>query len=68
MNIIKRAKAPTSKFFKSLRTVGLSLAAAGGVIISEPIVLPLHVISIGGYLIVAGGILSAVSQITTSND
>ncbi|MCI9844543.1 hypothetical protein [Flavobacterium pectinovorum] len=68
MNIVKRAKAPTSKFFKTLRTVGLSIATIGGTIISAPITLPLGVISIGGYLIVAGGILSAVSQITTVNE
>jgi len=68
MNIIKRVKAPTPKFFKTLRTVGLSLATIGGTIISAPIVLPLGIISVGGYLIVAGGVLSAVSQITTINE
>lgn len=68
MNIIKRVKAPTPKFFKTLRTVGLSLAAIGGTIISAPIALPLGIISVGGYLIVAGGVLSAVSQITTINE
>ena len=65
MNVIKRVKAPTPKFFKVLRTVGLALAAVGGSIIAAPIVLPLAVVSIGGYLAVAGGVLSAVSQLTT---
>lgn len=68
MNIIKRAKAPTSKFFRVLRNIGLALAAVGGVILTAPIALPIVVSSIGGYLAVAGGVLSAVSQITTINE
>ncbi len=68
MNIIKRAKAPTPKFFKVLRKVGLALAAVGGTILAAPIALPVVATSIGGYLAVAGGVLSAVSQLTTNKD
>ncbi|MET0760030.1 MAG: hypothetical protein ABWZ56_06395 [Flavobacterium sp.] len=68
MNILKRAKAPTPNFFKVLRNIGLALAAVGGTILAAPIALPVAVISIGGYLAVAGGVLSAVSQITTTHD
>ncbi len=66
MNLIKRAKAPTPKFFRVLRAIGLVLAALGGTIVAAPVALPLVVSSVGGYLAVAGGVLSAVSQITTS--
>jgi len=66
MNIIQRAKAPTPKFFKVLRNIGLALAAVGGAVLAAPIALPLVVSSIGGYLAVAGGIISAVSQMTVS--
>ena len=66
MNIIKRVKAPTPKFFKVLRNIGLVLAAVGGTILAAPVSLPVLVISIGGYLAVAGGVVSAVSQLTTS--
>ena len=66
MNAIKRAKAPTPKFFKVLRNIGLALAAIGGTILAAPIALPVVVITIGGYVAVAGGVLSAVSQLTTS--
>jgi uncharacterized membrane protein HdeD (DUF308 family) len=68
MNVVKIAKAPTPKFFKVLRNIGLALAAVGGTILAAPIALPVIVSSIGGYLAVAGGVLSAVSQITTIND
>ncbi|MBA0885148.1 hypothetical protein [Flavobacterium undicola] len=65
MNAIKRAKAPTPKFFKVLRNVGLALVAIGGTILTAPVALPVIVTSIAGYLAVAGGVVSAVSQLTT---
>jgi uncharacterized membrane protein HdeD (DUF308 family) len=68
MNIVKRAKAPLPKFFKVLRNIGIALATIGGTVLAAPIALPLMVSSIGGYMAVAGGVLSAVSQLTTQND
>lgn len=68
MNIVKRAKAPTPKFFKILRNVGLALAAVGGTILAAPIALPVVVSTVGGYLVVAGSVASAVSQVTTPNE
>ena len=66
--ILNRATAPTPKFFKVLRTVGLALAAVGGTILAAPVALPALVITIGGYVAVAGGVLTAASQLTTTND
>ncbi|MEH6682532.1 MAG: hypothetical protein V7724_18470 [Sediminicola sp.] len=68
MNIITRAKRPTSKFFKTLRNIGLALAAASGAILTAPISLPAAVVSAAGYIAVAGSVLSAVSQITTEKE
>lgn len=68
MNIVKRAKAPTPKFFKILRNVGLVLAAIGGGILTAPVSLPVGLVTAGGYIAVAGGVLSAVSQITVDDD
>lgn len=62
MNLIERVKAPTPKFFRVLRTIGLALAAAGGVMLTAPVALPVGVITIAGYLTVAGSVMSAVSQ------
>lgn len=67
MNIIERVKAPTPKLFKLLRTVGLALLAVSGTILTAPISLPVVVVTVAGYAAVAGGILSAVSQITVDN-
>jgi uncharacterized membrane protein YeiH len=67
MNVVQRAKAPTPKFFKILRTIGLALLAVSGSIIAAPVALPAVVVSIAGYSAVAGGVLSAVSQITVED-
>lgn len=67
MNVVDRVKAPTPKFFKVLRSVGLVLAAVGGTIVTAPISLPAVVVSIAGYLTVAGGVISAVSQVTVED-
>lgn len=62
MNIIERMKCPTPPFFKKLRAVGLILAAVGGVLVASPIALPAAIVTIGGYLIVGGSVVTAVSQ------
>jgi len=66
--ILNRAKAPTPKFFKVLRTIGLAFAAVGGTILAAPIALPAIVTTVGGYVAVVGGVLSAASQLTTTDD
>lgn len=68
MNIIKRVKAPTPKFFRILRSIGLTLLALSGSVIAAPVVLPAIVLSFAGYLAVAGGVFSAVSQMTVDDD
>lgn len=65
--VFERAKAPTPKFFRTLRTVGLSLLAVSGGILAAPVALPIAITTIATYLAVAGGIASAVSQITVED-
>ena len=68
MNILERAKAPTPKFFKILRAIGLALLGISGTIVAAPIVLPSVLVTVAGYLAVAGGIASAVSQTAIYRD
>jgi uncharacterized membrane protein HdeD (DUF308 family) len=68
MTIKKRITSPTPKFFKVLRNIGLVLAAVGGTILTAPVALPAAVVTIGGYVTVAGGVLSAVSQLTVKEE
>jgi uncharacterized membrane protein HdeD (DUF308 family) len=67
MNVVERAKAPTPKFFKVLRTIGLALLAVSGSIVAAPVALPAVVVTVAGYAAVAGGVLSAISQITVED-
>ncbi len=65
MNIVDRAKAPTPKFFRILRSIGLVLLTISGTIIAAPVALPVALVSVAGYVAVAGGVISAVSQLTS---
>ena len=62
ISVIERVKAPTPKFFRTLRTIGLALAAIGGAILASPIALPAGLVAVAGYVALAGGVVSAVSQ------
>jgi len=62
MNIVERALAPTPKWFKVLRSVGIALASVGGIIIASPVALPIGLVSAAGYLVLGGSIISVVSQ------
>ena len=68
MNVIDRAQAPTPKFFRVLRSVGLVIAAAGAAILTAPVALPAAMVTVGGYLTVAGSVLSAISQVTVDDN
>ncbi len=68
MKLIDRLTAPTPKFFRVLRNIGLGLAAAGGILVASPIAIPALVVTIGGYMIVAGSVATAVSQAVTTTE
>ncbi len=68
MNVVERIKAPTPKYFKILRSIGLALLGISGTIIAAPIVLPATVVTVAGYLAVAGGVISSVSQMTVTDE
>lgn len=63
----ERINAPTPRFFKKLKIIGLSLAAASAALLAAPIALPAAVVSIASYIALAGAVASAVSQVTVEN-
>lgn len=66
MKILDRLKAPTPKFHRRLRNIGLGLIAAGGAILASPVALPIAIGSLASYLIVAGSVATAVAQSVTA--
>jgi hypothetical protein len=62
MKLSERVKSPTPKFFRTVRNVGLILAAVSGTILTAPLALPLVLTKVAGYLGLASMVASAVSQ------
>ena len=66
LNLISRVQEPTPKWFRIVRNIGLALSAVGGVLVAAPVTLPAAVVSVGGYLLLGGSIIGAVSQTAVS--
>lgn len=68
MNLASRITSPTPKWFRIVRNIGLGLSAVGGALVAAPVVLPAAVVTVGGYLLLGGTIISAVSQTAISSE
>ncbi|MBN9292391.1 MULTISPECIES: hypothetical protein [Chryseobacterium group] len=68
LNLVERVKAPTPKWFKIIRTIGITLTAVGGAILTAPIALPATIVTVGGYLILGGTVATAISQTAMQTD
>jgi len=68
LTLAQRVVAPTPKFFKTIRSIGLILGVIGAAILTAPVALPAVVVSIGGYLAVAGGVATSVAQTAVSTE
>lgn len=60
MNLKERWNAPTPKFWKKAQRIGIAVGSVGAILIAPPIGLTV----VGGYLITAGSIIGALSQLT----
>ena len=68
LNLVSRIAEPTPKWFRIVRNLGLTLSAVGGVLVAAPVTLPAAVITVGGYLLLGGTLLGAVSQTAVSSE
>lgn len=64
MSLKERWQSKTPVFWKKVQKVGLVAGAVGGVLIAAPIALPATLITLGGYLVTAGGVTAALAQLT----
>jgi hypothetical protein len=62
-DIISRLKEPTPQFWKNIQNVGLALGIIGAAFVASPVA---TLVSIGGYLIMAGTIIAGLSQLTST--
>ena len=66
--VIGRMQQDTPLFFRKLRDAGLILAAISATVLTTPVVLPVIVTKIAGYLAVGASVMSAVSQAAVKNE
>lgn len=62
LNLVERVKAPTPKWFKIVRAIGITLTAVGGAILTAPVAIPATIVTVAGYLALGGTIATAVAQ------
>jgi len=55
-------KTPT--FWKKVQRLGVVAGAIGGVIIAAPVALPAALVTLSGYLLLAGSVTATLSQLT----
>jgi ABC-type xylose transport system permease subunit len=68
LTLAQRVVAPTPSFFKKVRTIGIVIGLVGGALLAAPIGLPALIVTIGGYLALAGGIITSVAQTATEGE
>lgn len=59
-----RLKAPTPKFWQRVRRVGVVLGSAGAAMLAAPATLPAWIPVAGGYVVLAGSLITALSSLT----
>ena len=68
LNLVSRLAAPTPKWFRVIRNLGITFSAIGGTLVAAPVVLPATLVTIGGYLLLGGTLIGAVSQTAISSE
>ena len=62
LNLIERVSAPTPKWFKIIRNIGITLTAVGGAILAAPVAIPATIVTVAGYVMLGGTIATAIAQ------
>ncbi len=68
LNLVERVTAPTPKWFKIIRTIGITLTAVGGAILAAPVALPATIITVAGYVMLGGTVATAIAQTAMQTD
>jgi len=66
--IKQRYQSPTPKFFKKLAWIGGSIAAAGLGLITAPVALPAVLITVAGYMVTGGTVMTIVAKAVTTSE
>ena len=66
LTLRERIKARTPKFWKKVQKICISAGVVGTAIVASPIGLPAGIVTASGYLITAGAVGAALSQLTVN--
>lgn len=68
MELIKRIKAPTPKFWRKVRNTCGTVAAIAGLVLTAPVSLPATAITALTYIAVVAGTIAGTAQITKEDE
>ena len=54
----------TPTFWKNVQKIGVVAGAIGGVIVASPVALPAALVTLSGYLLLAGSVTATLAQLT----
>jgi hypothetical protein len=54
----------TPKFWKKVQRIGIIAGSIGGVIVASPVALPVALVTLSGYLLLAGSVTATLAQLT----
>lgn len=68
LNLIERVSAPTPKWFRIIRNIGITLTTVSGALLAAPVALPAVVVAVAGYVMLGGTVASAIAQTAMKTD
>ena len=54
----------TPTFWKKVQRIGIIAGSIGGVIVASPVALPVALVTLSGYLLLAGSVTATLAQLT----
>lgn len=66
-NLKERWEAKTPKFWKKVQRLGILAGVIGTALVAVPVALPVAIVTGAGYLIAAGTVTAALSQLTVED-
>lgn len=68
MNIKQRWSAETPAFWKKVQKIGLGIGTIGAFLVSGTVVLPIGIITAGGYMVAVGSVTALLSKLTIKDN
>lgn len=63
-HLVKRWKDATPIFWKKVQRIGIVAGSIGGILVASPVALPVALVTLSGYLLLAGSVTATLAQLT----